>query len=139
MNSKSKGDVAELYIAAVLIDSGYTISKPLGENQAYDLVVDSGIKLLRLQCKYITLKKNGIIAIAKRTCDARSVVLTPYSSDNVDAFAVYCPTNKQIYYVRIGEFTTNTSISLRIEPPKNKQTYNIRLASDYLDHTRLWK
>jgi hypothetical protein len=44
-NTKLKGDIAELRVAAALTQAGYAVSKPLGENQRYDLIADDGKRL----------------------------------------------------------------------------------------------
>jgi hypothetical protein len=41
-DTKSKGDISELRVAVELTGIGYSVSKPLGENQRYDLIADDG-------------------------------------------------------------------------------------------------
>lgn len=51
-HTKLKGDIA---VAAVILDltkKGYIISEPMSENAPYDLICDTGEKLLRIQVKY---------------------------------------------------------------------------------------
>jgi len=51
-HTKLKGDIA---VAAVIFDltkKGYIISEPMSENAPYDLICDTGEKLLRIQVKY---------------------------------------------------------------------------------------
>ena len=50
-NTKQTGDVTEARIIAVLIEAGYSVSIPFGDNDRYDLVLDTGNKLRRVQCK----------------------------------------------------------------------------------------
>ena len=49
---KRKGDLAELKVAADLIDRGCQISIPFSEDCDYDLVADKGGFLHRVQVKY---------------------------------------------------------------------------------------
>ena len=46
-------------MAAALIEAGYAVSKPFGENQRYDLVIDDGETLARVQVKTGRLR-NGV-------------------------------------------------------------------------------
>ena len=46
---------------AALWDAGYAVSVPFGENTRYDLVIDDGQRLARVQCKTGRLRKGAII------------------------------------------------------------------------------
>ncbi len=47
------------------------------------------------------------------------------------AFGVYCPQNQIVYLVPIERVPCITLGTLRVEPPRNGQTHNIRWARDY--------
>lgn len=49
---KRKGDLAELRVAADLIDRGYGIAIPFGEDSDFDLIAYRGNELHRVQVKY---------------------------------------------------------------------------------------
>ena len=49
---KTKGDLAELKVAADLIDRGCRLSIPFGEDCDYDLIADYEGRLHRVQVKY---------------------------------------------------------------------------------------
>jgi hypothetical protein len=51
MNTKQVGDETEAKIMAALIAEGCTISVLFGDNESYDLVLDTGATLERVQCK----------------------------------------------------------------------------------------
>jgi len=44
---------------------------------------------------------------------------------------VYCPQNQIVYLVPIERVPCITLGTLRVEPPRNGQTHNIRWARDY--------
>lgn len=50
-NSKSVGERSEAAILNWLIQLGYAVSIPFGNNQRYDLIADDGKGLIRVQCK----------------------------------------------------------------------------------------
>lgn len=51
MNTKQVGDETEARILAALVSEGYSVSIPFGDNDSYDLGLDTGRELLRVQWK----------------------------------------------------------------------------------------
>ena len=51
--SKRKGEMAELVFALKAISMGFSVSKPFGDSDPYDLVVESHGRLLRIQVKSV--------------------------------------------------------------------------------------
>ena len=49
-NTKSVGDETEVAILHELVEAGWSVSIPFGDNDKYDLVVDDGDELYRVQC-----------------------------------------------------------------------------------------
>jgi hypothetical protein len=52
--TQRKGDVATARAVATFTELGWDVSLPLTESAAYDLVVDDGQHLRRVQCKYVS-------------------------------------------------------------------------------------
>ena len=50
-NTKAIGDLSELEVALALVRAGYLVSKPLGDSHRYDLIIDDGERLARVQVK----------------------------------------------------------------------------------------
>jgi hypothetical protein len=50
--TQRKGDIATSRAIATFTAMGYDVSIPLTESAAYDLIVDDGKQLARVQCKY---------------------------------------------------------------------------------------
>ncbi len=50
--TQRKGDIATSRAVATFTAMGYDVSIPLTESAAYDLVVDDGHRLARVQCKF---------------------------------------------------------------------------------------
>ncbi len=51
-----KGDIATARAVATFTAMGYDVSIPLTESAAYDLVVDDGTRLARVQCKFSSVR-----------------------------------------------------------------------------------
>jgi len=51
-NPNHKGNIAELEIATAAAKLGLSVSKPIAEHERYDLVIEIGGRLQRVQCKW---------------------------------------------------------------------------------------
>ena len=52
-STQRKGDIATARAISRFTSMGYDVAIPLTESAAYDLVVDDGTVLARVQCKYV--------------------------------------------------------------------------------------
>jgi PD-(D/E)XK endonuclease len=57
---KRIGDRSTLAIMLALQDAGFELLIPFGENTRYDLVVDLGSRLVRVQCKTGRLRDGAV-------------------------------------------------------------------------------
>lgn len=103
-NSKTKGDVTEAMVIYELASRGYAISIPFGDNQKYDLIVDDDGALHRIQCKTAWTTSFGTIRFNTHSQTTRGGEYhqTTYFGD-IDAFAVWYPTNRQMYWIDIND------------------------------------
>ncbi len=118
MNSKAVGEVTEGIILAHFLKSGKSVSIPFGNNRRYDMILDDGDSLLKVQCKTGKIK-NGCVMFWACSTNGFTGTKTGYKGQ-VDLFMVYCPDNGKVYRVpvdKIGE----TQVTLRIDPPKCSQ------------------
>jgi hypothetical protein len=132
---KRKGDLAELKVAADLMERGCTLSIPFGEDCDYDLIADTG-SLLRVQVKYT--KSDGRIVVVR--CQSHSLTkgkirqTKHYTAETVDWIAVYDQTTDRCYYCPASELGSGRSeLSLRLVAARNGQQMGIRNAKDYTD------
>lgn len=69
INSRKQGDTGMGYAIAYFTKLGWTVSIPITDSQDYDLVVDNGDKLLKVQVKTSKFKtEHGIYQVALKTC-----------------------------------------------------------------------
>ncbi|GAC1659590.1 MAG: group I intron-associated PD-(D/E)XK endonuclease [Candidatus Elarobacter sp.] len=114
---------------AALTEAGYSVSRPFGENQRYDLVIDDGETLSRVQVKTGRLR-GGVIKFSCSSSHAhRGGKNRPYFGE-IDLLAVYCPQTRKIYLLPESALVA-TSSHLRVAPAKNSQGKAIRWASQY--------
>jgi PD-(D/E)XK endonuclease len=133
MNTKIKGDIAETWFLADMVQRGYKVAIPYGENWRYDLIVDRGFKLERVQVKYV--ESGGESFVVK--CHSSSIQSgsqysqKQYTADEIDWIAVYDASMARGYYLPISTVGNQPQIVLRISPAKNGQTKGVRWAKDF--------
>jgi hypothetical protein len=130
---KDIGDRTTLAVMLALQERGYAILVPYGENTRYDLVIDDGQRLARVQCKRGRLR-NGVVVFA--TCGCYGHHRNPQTArrsyvGQVDYFAVHCPETAMVYLVPIEDAPNATSAFLRVAPSKNNQLARVRFAAQH--------
>ena len=127
LQKKTKGDIAELAVAKKLIENGWKVLFPYGENHRYDLVIEQDNKFVRVQVKYTT-PKNGVLEINCKSSNNWSVL--HYSPKDIDIIAAYNPYDGEVYFIPVSEINRSV-FKLRIAPAKNNQKLRIHLAKDF--------
>jgi PD-(D/E)XK endonuclease len=127
------GDRTTLAIMLALQEAGYSMLVPFGENTRYDLVIDDGRVLARVQCKTGRLRAG---AVRFPTCSTYGHHRNPGQSrrhyeGQIDYFAVHCPETRGVYLIPIGEIQARSQAALRVDSPRNGQAKRIRWAADY--------
>ena len=126
-NPKAIGERSQAYIMAKLLEVGYNILIPYGDNTRYDLVIeDADGQFWRVQCKTGWIEEDGAY-IAFKTASSyyhTKAGRTSYGRRDyrgqIDYFAVYCPDTGKVYLVPIDHVGT-ASANLRLLPTANKQ------------------
>jgi hypothetical protein len=127
-DTSSIGNKSEAIVLAALVHAGYSTLVPFGGGHPYDIAIDDGDKLLRVQCKTGRLVKGAVVFPTAIIC--RSNMYRSYRGD-VDYFGVYCPGTAQVYLVPISDVPERAA-NLRVVQPLNGQTKGIRWAKDYV-------
>ena len=133
LTSNEKGAIAEAHVTAEAIRLGFVVLRPSTEGRRYDIVVDTGARLWRVQCKWARLEE-GVIKAQVGTCyhsPTRGYVRTRYRAREVDALALYCAPLSACLLVPIEDVDGRTTLHLRVEPPLNGQLAGVSWASQY--------
>src|SRR5205823_4349459 len=113
------GAIAETAIAAELVELGYHVLWPLVEER-YDLAVDLGGRLVRIQCKSAPMRGDVIVVRARTSRRApEGFRRGTYSAEEVDVIAVYAPALKRCFAVPIQRVGESGSLYLRRSAPRN--------------------
>ena len=133
LTPSQKGAIAEAEVAAAAIRLGLVVSRPLCEGARYDLIIDNGHGVLRVQCKYAQ-HLGDVLSLRLRTnrhTPGRGYVSTSYRAEEVDAIAAYSPHTDRCYVIPIERVNGRKNLFLRLAPPKNNQALGIMWAADY--------
>jgi hypothetical protein len=136
LNLKSKGDLAELKVAADLLSRGHKIAFPYGEDCDFDLILIRKDRLERVQVKHA--RSDGHVVNIR--CRSHSLTngkirrTKHYTAATIDLLAAYDPTSDRCYYVPAIELGAGRStLCLRLSPARNGQVVGTRPAERYLD------
>lgn len=130
METHRKGDLTEAIVIAELTKRHVPVSIPFGDNERYDIVVETPTgELLRTQVKTGWFS-DGTIRVKGHSQHTNSTGNTYklYDSADVDYFLAYCYELETMYWIREDGF--GSSIHLRVEEPKQLKP-NINWAEDY--------
>jgi prevent-host-death family protein len=131
VDSNRIGAIAETAIAAELVQLGYHVLWPLVEER-YDLAVDLGGRLVRIQCKTAPMRGDVIVVRARTSRRApEGFRHSTYTADEVDVIAVYAPALKRCFAMPIKKFGESGTLYLRRTPPRNGQRAGLHFADDY--------
>lgn len=129
MNNSNKvtGDIAELKVASAFCENGYFVARPLTDNAPYDLIVDNGLVLLKVQVKYRTTNRKNKIQIELRSCANK--YQRHYKENDFDILAVYNP-DCGVFVISWNEISNKKTIVFRITEPE-QQKEKCRLVKNY--------
>jgi hypothetical protein len=131
LTTDQKGAIAEAEIAIAAVRLGIGVLKPVAEGERYDLVFDLRHQLIRVQCKWASLYMDVIVVRCYSARRNRAGLLRRvYSSDEVDAFAAYCPDTDRCYFLPIERFHRR-EVRLRVSPTRNNKRLGVTWAKDY--------
>ena len=86
-DTQRKGDTATTQAIASFTRLGYDVSIPVTESAAYDLIVDAGGTLLRVQCKYSGSSSHEV-GLRRIHSNSGGYVSKKYAAGSFDALYV---------------------------------------------------
>lgn len=135
MTSNQKGAIAEAAITADAIKLGLQVLKPVAEHERYDLAFDLGDRIVRVQCKWASLRDAVICVHTRRNRHtARGGIYRTYSAAEIDAVAAYCGELDRCYLLPVELIAGKHMIYLRLTKPRNGQRACITLAEEFELH-----
>ena len=134
MNSKRKGDIAEMIAQLYFLERNYSVSVPVGDNDKYDFIVDTGDKLLKIQVKSGNIKDDRmVIELSTRTHSSGSknnrTQVNKYNDGDFDWLVAVDVASKQCYFIPPEKSINKTQITLRLGT-RNVNNPNINWADE---------
>jgi hypothetical protein len=125
-----RGNISESIVMTAYLQAGFNVAIPFGAGAPYDLIVDAGTGLYRIQVKTGWLRKGCILYKTKRRVrEAHPYATRRYTESEVDYFAIYYPLTDSLYVVPF-KVCSGTGC-LRLDSVRNGQQKLIRWASDF--------
>jgi hypothetical protein len=132
MTTDQKGAIAELAIQLAASKLGIEVYRPVAEGGRYDLILDLGEKLWRVQCKWASRRAQVLVVSCQsaRRC-AEGFIRRRYTAEEVDAIAAYSLELDRCFLIPIARVENKPAIALRIAPCLNNQRRRINWADDF--------
>lgn len=127
MNTKIKGDITEAMVTARALQAGYTVLKPVGDKDRYDLVFHIENQFLRVQCKTGRITND---CVKFKVCSVGYKAKKESYHGQIDLFAVYCQELDKVYLVPIQDCGI-TEKSLRLKPALSGREKDVSFAINY--------
>jgi hypothetical protein len=135
LSTNRLGQLAILKVEERAIQLGLIVSKPTIECR-YDLILDDGQRLYRVQVKYAGGQpwkgRAGVLCVGlqKWRGSARKR-LPPYATSEIDALLVYLKSLDRILWIGPELFAGRRELQIRTAPAKNNQRKGCLFAEDY--------
>ena len=125
--TQRKGDIATARAVATFTALGYDVSIPLTESAAYDLIVDDGVQLARVQCKFANrarrevdlrrIHSNSSGYVVKRTRQGAYDWLFVLDGENSEYLVKACLANRRSIALRDADRLGAVAESGRLQLP----------------------
>jgi hypothetical protein len=131
LTTNQKGLIAEAAVIKECARLGVPVARPLADER-YDLIIDLGLTLLRIQCKWAA-SDDAVIHVRCRRCrrGPKGLIHERYEPHEIDAVVAYSPVTDKCYLLPHDLSVDRAAVELRLRPPKNNQSAGIRWARDY--------
>lgn len=115
------GAISEAAVTLLYTRMGYVVSKPTAKCK-YDLLVDDGQKIWKVQVKTGRIKGDTILANWSQS----------YQDGDLDWFVIYCPSLDRTFQVEWNKASPCKSlITLRLKPTKSGRRKGCLFAEDF--------
>lgn len=130
-----KGTIAFSKAEIRALSKGYIVSKPSTDCCRYDMIIDDGVDLIRIQVKYAGGKNsnstgNTVVNLRKEYKNGKSK--NGYTKEEVDAIVLYIPQIDEVCYFPIEMLEGKKTLTIRYEKAKNNQVKNVIYAKDFI-------
>jgi hypothetical protein len=132
LTTNQKGAIAEAAVINEAVRHGFVPFRPVVEGCRYDLVLDTGSRLLRTQVKWAR-RKGDVVVVAIRTSrhTPAGYVRSTYSSTEIDGVAAWCEELRRCFFIPAADIDGQGYLHLRLGPARNNQELLVHWAAQY--------
>jgi PD-(D/E)XK endonuclease len=113
LGKKRMGEVAELAFMHKAATLGFGVAKPYGDSHPYDLLLQHGRRLLRIQVKSVFAgQAKNRWGYAVNVSQHRNMRCAFYSEDDIDFLAAYVAVHDAWYVIPVQSVSTRKAITL---------------------------
>ena len=129
--NKQRGNAGLSYAIAYFGCNGYTVSVPLNDTQDYDLIVDDGTNLKKVQVKATSQMKGEEYVVSLKSCGGtKGAIYKTVKYTNIDLLFVLCA-NKDAYLIPKDVITQCSSLTLKSNSVHKTNQHDVFDASLY--------
>jgi PD-(D/E)XK endonuclease len=137
LTTNQKGLIAETAITYETAKLGLGVARPL-DDEKYDLILDLGVRLLRVQCKW-AVRHGDVVVIRCRTSrrGREGHIHRGYRPGEIDPIAAHCAELDRCYLLPTAMSVGRAAVQLRLAPTRNNQRARVHWARDFELDARL--
>lgn len=123
MTTQQRGEIAQLKVQLRAAEKGFIVSLPTLDCR-YDLIIDTGERLLRAQVKWgagASVNSNSVIVSLKRWAGDKRWESRTYQPEEVDLLLVYIPRVDKVLAFAPDIFCGKPNLYIRCSPSRNNQ------------------
>jgi hypothetical protein len=123
VDTKRRGQVAELAFMHKAAELGFAVTKPYGDTEPYDVILDAGHRLWRVQVRSTSAPggRRGYCIRAVHGC-GRSRRM-PYDPAQVDFIAAYVIPYRAWYVIPVSLLGSRRTINLYPDKPRSRAQF----------------
>lgn len=135
MTTKQIGNIGEARVLSEFVRLGIPVYLPFGDNEKADLIAEFNGKLNKIQVKSSQkiIEDKVRFSLVSSTMHRQNGVKHIYTENEIDYFALYNLERDKVYLISINEEgLPKSEVTIRFNPPKNKNQFKTFLEEDYL-------
>ena len=135
MTTKQIGNIGEAKVLSEFVRLGIPVYLPFGDNEKADLIAEFNGKLNKIQVKSSQkiIEDKVKFSLVSSTMHRQNGVKHIYTENEIDYFALYNLERDKVYLVsKNEEGLPKNEVTIRFNPPKNKNQFKTFLEEDYL-------
>jgi hypothetical protein len=132
LTTNQKGAIAEAAVVYEAVRLGVGVWLPLSDHEPYDLILDLGTRLLRVQCKWAVRRRDVVVITCRRNRRGpNGFIRRVYEQNEIDVIAAHCASLGSTYLLPPHLSVGRTAVNLRLSPARNNQRAGINRAQDF--------